>query len=229
MPATTDVRDCRLYRFYGWDPRTGYTTKTLIYIGETVREPFDRLMEHVARKPWADTITSWEVDDQVFAGKDQVLAAEQAAVQTEQPLYNHEYNLGNPHRVPLSDQERQRWDRDTARGRPLWRAPQQRPMYRNGQPVDAFRPNRSTQVIPERPVSVPRKWTAAQVNTLVWSYTWVLTTAVLWGELARHGSWSQTTNALCASATSALLSMWSVARHTARWKRARRRVRKWLR
>jgi hypothetical protein len=137
VPPPADVRDCKLYRFYGWDPRTNYTTKTLIYIGETAREPFDRMMEHIARQPWADTITSWVQDDAVFAGKDDVLRAEKAAVEAEKPLYNDEWNRGNRRRIELGDAKVQRWARDDARGVPRWRPPSKKTMYRGGRPVAA--------------------------------------------------------------------------------------------
>lgn len=139
VPPATDLRDCKLYRFYGWDPRTGYTTKTLIYIGETVRMPFDRLMEHVARQPWADTITGWEVVDAVFAGKDAVVAAEQKAVERDMPLYNWEWNSGNPDRIGPDDQKVQRWARDDAAvpPRPRWQKKTPPTVYRQGVEVPA--------------------------------------------------------------------------------------------
>jgi hypothetical protein len=227
-PASTDLRDCRLYRFYGWDPRTNYTTKTLIYIGETVREPFDRLMEHVGRKPWADTITSWEVDDRVFAGKDQVLAAEQAAVEAEKPLYNDEWNHGNSDRVELSDQERQRWARDTAAGKTPWRRPQRRPMYRQGLAVDAPGTHQSTPIVPNRRVSVPRKWTAVQVNPVIGSCTWVLIAVATWGALDSWGVFAVWEHrVICGLVASPLLLLWTLQREldsVALWKRRMRKA-----
>ena len=121
--SATGQRECRLYRFYGWDPRTGYTTKTLIYVGETGRQPFERLMEHIDAQPWADTITSWEVDDEVFAGKPAVLAAETAAIRGERPLYNVKGNMANPVRVKPWEAVAQRHRRDDEAGRPRWVAP----------------------------------------------------------------------------------------------------------
>jgi hypothetical protein len=178
MSQSWDLRECRLYRFYGWDPRTNYTTKTLIYIGETVRQPFERLMEHVGDKPWADTITSWEVDDRVFAGKGEVLAAEVAAIRSEQPLYNYEGNLANPHRVEIWRQEKQRHARDDAAGRRRWVKPV---------PRQRASSVRTAPTVPVRRGSVSRKWTPVQVKASLWLITWVSTTAVMWGEAARLG------------------------------------------
>lgn len=50
-----------------------------------------------------------------------------------------------------------------------------------------------------------------QVEALVWSTTWALTTVVGWGELDRHTQWAWTTNALCASAAALGLLLWSLA------------------
>lgn len=93
------LQACRLYRIYVWDPRTDYTTQTLGYIGETLRLPFTRWLEHVYEQPWADTIAALVVDEQVFPSKGAVLAAEEAAVRAERPLFNIEFNMGNPDRI----------------------------------------------------------------------------------------------------------------------------------
>jgi hypothetical protein len=117
-------RDCRVYVFEGWDPHTNYATKTVIYVGETGREPFERLMEHVYGKPWADTITGWRVLDEVYPDKTAVLVAEDATIKDLAPLYNYEGNLDNPRRVPIPEARRQRAARDRARGeRQPWAPP----------------------------------------------------------------------------------------------------------
>lgn len=113
------AQECRLYRFYVRDPRAGYTTKTLGYVGETARMPFRRLMEHIESQPWADTIVGWEVDDRVFAGKGPVLAAESASIRAERPLYNIRENEANRERIPPWVALRQRAERDAARGAPV--------------------------------------------------------------------------------------------------------------
>jgi hypothetical protein len=118
------ARECRLYRFTVWNPHDGYRTKAKGYIGETWRLPLARVVEHVRDQPWADTICGFEVDDRVWPSKDSVLAAEEAAVLAELPIYNYEYNLANPDRVPIPEAVRQRWARDDAAGRPRWVPPQ---------------------------------------------------------------------------------------------------------
>jgi hypothetical protein len=118
-----DLRDCRLYRFYVTHPTSGAVV--LGYVGETVRVPLRRLMEHIESQPWSDTVVRWEVDSQVFAGKTAVLAAEDAAIKAERPLYNVEGNLANPVRVPPWVAQEQRKARDLARGvqSPSWDRP----------------------------------------------------------------------------------------------------------
>jgi hypothetical protein len=131
-PAPTGLQECRLYRFWGDDG-------LLLYVGETARQPFTRMMEHVADQPWSDLIVAWERDPQVFAGKGEVLAAEERAVKVERPLHNHEYNLRNPARVPIPVARRQRAVRDAARGgsAPAWGPPAAgaRPVQRRSRPA----------------------------------------------------------------------------------------------
>jgi hypothetical protein len=134
--ATThpDQRDCALYRIYVLDPRTNYTTTCLGYIGETAREPFIRFMEHLYDQPFGDTIVGKpQVDPRAFAGKGAVLTAERAAVEAERPLYNYEWNQGNPDRIPIPVARRQREERDRARGvpSPTW-GPSCRPSAASG-------------------------------------------------------------------------------------------------
>ena len=109
-----DARECALYRFWVRHPVTG--KRVLGYIGETVRMPLVRLLEHVNEQPWSDTILAWEVDPGVYRGKPAVLAAEKAAIESERPLYNYEHNLGNPDRVEVWRAREQRLARD-----PHWR------------------------------------------------------------------------------------------------------------
>lgn len=222
MPASTDVRDCRLYRFYGWDPRTNYTTKTLIYIGETGRQPLERLLEHIYDKPWADTITSWEVDDRVFAGKRQVLEAEAAAIRAERPLYNMRGNEDNEDRIIPPVAIRQRRARDAERGRARWTHPD-----------DRNRSDLSTSLMPDRRISVPRKWTALQVKACLWSMSWLAIAVSIWGFLDRNGlfeSWRQ--RVLCGLVCAPFLIVWSVLRRpdtVAMWRRRLKRIRRALR
>lgn len=121
MTAAVDARPCRLYRVYVWDPRTNYSTKTLGYIGETVRLPIARLLEHIACQPWADTFAGYDVDEKIYYGKTAVQTAEEAAVKAEKPLYNYEFNLDNPHRITIPQARKQAEERrraGVAGGRP---------------------------------------------------------------------------------------------------------------
>lgn len=148
MPQTIDLRDCRLYRFWVEHPVTG--EEVLGYVGETVRQPFDRLMEHVGDKPWMDTVTRWERDSRVFAGKRAVLDAEAAAIRDERPLYNVKGNERNDERIPPPLAIRQRRARDLERDKPRWVHPDDR---------DAVRPVPTTAV---RRVSGTRSWPAVR-------------------------------------------------------------------
>jgi hypothetical protein len=94
MTAPPATRVYRLYRFYD---RAG----ALLYIGETGRLPFVRMLEHIYDQPWADEIGSWVEDPRAWPSEASVLAAEEAAIRAELPRYNYEHNLGNPHRVPV--------------------------------------------------------------------------------------------------------------------------------
>ncbi|MFI5895599.1 hypothetical protein ACIA5D_36445 [Actinoplanes sp. NPDC051513] len=125
LPPHADVRDCRLYRFWVRHPESG--ERVLGYVGETVRQPMTRLLEHLLDQPWADTIIGWEIDDRVFAGKGAVLEAERFAIETELPLYNVEWNRGNPHRIPPPAAIRQRRARDATKAdTPRWEHPADR-------------------------------------------------------------------------------------------------------
>ncbi len=110
------ARGCRVYVFVVWNPHDGYATKTVGYVGETGRLPFERLLEHVYSQPWADTIVSWYVLDEVYPDKRAVLAAEDATIKKLLPLYNYEGNLDNPRRIPIPEAKRQRAARDLAKG-----------------------------------------------------------------------------------------------------------------
>lgn len=110
-------RECHLYEFEVRDPHTSYRTTTCGYIGESGRQPFDRLLEHLREKPWGDTIVGWRIIE-THGRKRSVLAAEATAVQARRPLYNIDLNGGNPRRIPPWVQVRQRAARDRAKGLP---------------------------------------------------------------------------------------------------------------
>ena len=213
VPPATDLRDCHLYRFWVRHPLT--RVRVLGYVGETVRLPFERLMEHIYSQPWADTIIAWEVDDVVYPGKRAVLEAETFAIQTEMPLYNVRGNESNPARIPPPLAIRQRRARDAAKNGPRWVHPDDRG-------VD--RPSRN--VVPVRTTGVSQWWTPVTIKVCLWSTVWVLLISVIWGEFARHTSWPWTTNALCACLTSAALLGWGLWRRPDTWRLWRRRFRK---
>lgn len=121
MTTSAQAGQCSLYRIIAWNPHDRLRSKWLGYLGETGRMPVERLLEHLrADYPWGDTIVAIEVDDRVWPDKAAVLAAEEAAVRAERPLYNDEYNRDNPLRISYEEQVRQRHARDRAAGRSLW-------------------------------------------------------------------------------------------------------------
>lgn len=217
---SVDTRDCRLYRFYGWDPRTNYTTKVLIYIGETVREPFERLMEHIDEQPWRDTITSWEVDDRVYAGKAEVLAAEAAAIRRERPLYNVRENMGNPCRVKPWEAEAQRHRRDDVAGKPRW------VKVRDREPAPA-RPAR-----PAPPAKAPTRRRANVrasrriiVGTLM--AAWLLLSMMVWKAVEGHATGGA--RAWWSALLPVVMLGWGAGFGPGVWRRICRRVRRWFR
>lgn len=216
--AAAAQRDCALYRIYVLDPHTNYTTVTLGYIGETAREPFVRLMEHLfgARgepgKSWADTIVGWEVDLRVFGSKAEVLAAEEAAVRAEQPLYNVEYNGDNPRRVPPWEQVEQRRARDAAAAdggsgrraasRPVANGRRSRRAPRASRPV--ARPVRQAAT-----AATVRRWSAKKVGlAVVWL---VLSAALCWTVVDRVGV-RDGAGLGAAGATAVFVAAWSARR-----------------
>jgi len=170
LPPRASTRDCRLYRFYVEHPVTG--VEVLGYVGETIRQPFTRLMEHVESQPWMDTVTRWERDPRVFAGKTAVLEAEAAAIRAEKPLYNVRENLDNPRRIPPPEAIRQRRQRDARAGAARWVHPDDRPG--------------------SRPPAKPRARRVAHRNGHVdprlmvgcWAGAWTLIAAMVWSAAA---------------------------------------------
>lgn len=174
MTSAPAQRGCSMYRITVWNPHDDYRSKWLGYLGETERLPIERLAEHLkARYPWGDTVAAIEVDDQVWPGKLAVLAAEESAVRAERPLYNREYNGGNPWAIPHEVQVAQRHARDSAAGRPLWQ-PGQRQM------------RRSRAARPAPPAWWHRsRWTGWHVLTPAW----LVLSLLAWGYV--HGPWDE--------------------------------------
>lgn len=169
----TDTRTCSLYRFWVLDPATGYTTRVLGYVGETARIPFERLMEHVYAQPWADTIVGWEVDPTVYTGKAAVLAAEKAAVRRERPLYNVEWNMGNPDRIPPWKAERQA----RARGRTL---PTGKPQARRSPPRGRSGPTHPKPTRPRRTSTRAQHRVRVAPRLFGHVAVWLLLAGALW-------------------------------------------------
>lgn len=162
-----DRRDCALYRVMVVHPVTGKVV--LGYIGETGRMPFTRFMEHLYDQPWGDTIVGHpHVDPRVFAGKAQVLAAEQAAVIAEKPLYNIKYQKGAPHQIPQWTAREQRAERDRRRGAatPDWAA-------KKAVRIDPVVPVVPSRVWPRVKAVLRSRWTW-------WLAAWTLSTVVAW-------------------------------------------------
>jgi hypothetical protein len=176
IPQYVDLRDCRLYRFWVIHPLTGETV--LGYVGETVRQPFERLMEHVQDQPWIDTVVRWEIDDRVFTGKQAVLQAESAAIRAERPLYNVRGNESNPLRIPPPEAIRQRRARDLERRRPRWVHPADRALGA----AATSRPVAQTEA---------RPWKPWQKALLGYSCGWLAVSLAGWFALARNVTFTE--------------------------------------
>jgi hypothetical protein len=214
--VSADLRDCRLYRFWVEHPVTG--RRVLGYVGETVRLPFERLLEHVYAQPWADTIVAWEVDEEVFAGKDAVLRAEARAIRDERPLYNVIGNGRNRGRVKPWDAVAQRHARDDAAGRPRWVKPDEQTAGQTG------RVQRRRQGTPQR--GRVQGW--GRATAAAWAGAWLLLAAMLWQVTAGTG-WALTGRAWAAAVTPGVVLVVETWRgpRLRRW--ARRRIRRWAR
>lgn len=163
-----DRRECALYRIMVVHPITGKIV--LGYIGETGRMPWVRFMEHLYDQPWGDTIVGHpHVDPRVFSGKSEVLAAEEAAVLAEKPLYNDEYQRHAPHRIPQWTAREQRAERDRMRGAvtPDWAA--------NGQAAGRPAPVANGQ---------SKSSSAKDKRRLGWAAGWLAVTLTAWLTLA---------------------------------------------
>jgi hypothetical protein len=180
-------RDCALYEIYVLDPRTNYTTITRGYIGETAREPFVRFLEHLYEKDFADTIVGPPRVVAAFNSKAEVLAAEEAAVRTKRPLYNIEYNMDNPQRIPPWTAREQRAARDAARateGAAPAPAPVASPRARRPRSRPPARPSRTARPAPPR--VRPLRWRHRRVwLALLWL---AVAAALCWTVIDRVGA-----------------------------------------
>ncbi len=173
MPPHADVRDCKLYRFKCWHPDDMHLPvaqrRILLkaYFGETGREPFARLLEHIRDQPWGDTMAGWDVIGE-YSSKTAVLEAEREAIEREQPTYNVEWNGGNRYRIPPPQAIRQRRARDAANPhRPPWVHPDDR---RGGRTAVRF----------ETAPVAPKPWPAWQKHLVAWPIAWLATAIAGW-------------------------------------------------
>lgn len=217
-PPRAELRECRLYRFYVTHPLTGRVV--LGYVGETGRQPFERLLEHLATQPWFDTVVRWEVDPQVYYGKKAVLAAERSTIGAERPLYNVAGNERNRDRVPPPVAIRQRRARDAARGVQRWVHPDDRGGQVRAQPPQA------------RPVKVESKpWRPWQKHALGVGVAEALLTVASWIVLAVKAWWFAEAWWVVPAAVSVLV-VWcwlgcplTEKQWGRRWRKAKRRLR----
>lgn len=168
------------------DPHADYATVCSGYIGESLRPPMARMMEHYL-KDWSDTIVGYRVLGR-YDSKGAALAAEEAFVRERQPIYNVEYNMANPRRIEPWKWREQALDRQrrgigtTARPAPHLRddevAPQAPPARSRRKAAPTARPARQP-----RPRSAPRS-DVRLVTERAW-FWW----SVLWIVLATVTSW----------------------------------------
>jgi hypothetical protein len=196
---------CRLYWIYVWDPRTNFTTLTLGYVGETSRtDPIKRFREHVGNgtpscpgQPWSDTIPTHDpyealaqgvlvISTEVYPSKTAAWAAEELAVLRDRPLYNHEYNLGNPDRITIYDARQARAERDLAAGVPLAESWAVLHEQHDRVPANAGTPER--QRVPESSPRPRRRMTRAGKKRAGWAAAWLVPTIAGWWLLAHYAA-----------------------------------------
>lgn len=204
---SADTRDCQLYRIKTWaHPGPRYTRQVERgYVGETAREPLERALEHFKAQPFGDLFAGFEVDPVIYPGKAAVVAAEKAAIETEQPRYNVEFNRGNPDRISRQDAIRQRWARDDDAGRPRWTEPRTVPRQRGRATRTVSRPGR-------------RRWEPWQVKTAVWGSAFFMLWVGFWPALDDLGAPTRQGAIGAAIAAGALLT-WGIRRRPRRRRR----------
>lgn len=209
LPPRAELRECRLYRFYVTHPLTGQTV--LGYIGETGRQPFERLLEHLATQPWFDTVVRWEIDPQPYWGKRAVLEAESAAIRAELPLYNVKCNEFNDARIPPPLAIKQRRARDAQKGAERWVHPDDR--------------GAAIRVLPRAaPQRSSRPWRPWQKHLLAIAVVWAVLAVAGWVGLAHSGRLTQDT-ALATPPAALAVAVWGWFGFPLAGKRWRRRYR----
>lgn len=122
-----NIRRGYLYVFRGLHPVTGRAC--WVYAGQSRRMAGEiRRDEHMmgtgedAPKVWSDTVTSWRVVVRFPPIPKAVLdLAEILLIRTFSPLYNVDYNTGNPRRILPAVAARQRAERDAGIATPAYR------------------------------------------------------------------------------------------------------------
>lgn len=146
------------------------------YVGRTFQTLAAREQQHRDTQPWSDTIVgdlgaAYVIETGMFT-VDEIEQREAVHMRRLLPLYPYEFNLDNPHRIPIFEARGQRARRDAARGvRSQWSAPavpQQRRRVSRLRPAPATTPAVSSA-------------DAARWQRLTWwAYGWVaLTTALV--------------------------------------------------
>lgn len=191
MIGPNDPHDCRLYWFKGRDPHERGIGDVMLYIGETAREPFERMMEHVYTKGWKKDITSWGVYPEVYPNKAAVLRAEKAKVEAELPIYNDEWNRGNPWRIPIYKQGS---------------APRLRQPFR-----EPHRPKSAARQKSKRRTAdpAPPRWLGGVVATVI---VWMVLAGVLWWTRADEWLGWDGPKYGAMSSTAVVVGVWLLAR-----------------
>jgi hypothetical protein len=225
LPARTEAR----YRgvIYGIDVLDHETRQVMPndYVGKTRQKGRARENQHRDDQPWSDLIVgSSHVLWEGICTEAELDEMERRFIQDVEvrPRMNWKLNEDNPEHIPKWVQREQRWARDDALRRQRWVPVDERePVSLLDMPM-----RQSTTIVPERRVSVPRKWSPVQVKAVLWSGAWLLLTGIGWGECARHGHWSTRTDAISGGVTAALVMVWGLWRKPDSWKLWKRRLRR---
>jgi hypothetical protein len=122
VPVGDGGPGAKVYRIDTWNPELGEIECG--YIGQTWREIKLRGEEHWGDKPWGDLVVGsiyviWEGPPDCT--QPELDAMELELIEALMPRYNYKGQEGAHWAVPLHEQPKQRWERDRAAGRPLWK------------------------------------------------------------------------------------------------------------
>lgn len=163
------------------------------YVGKTRQRGRAREMQHRDDKPWSDLIVGsshalWEG----ICTEDELDEIERRLIREKAPRLNDRDNRWNPDRISLTEQVRQRRERDALRGDPPWAPLEQR---RRESLLEWDTPQQAAPLRRVRPRRRPaRRWKPWQRRALGWFTTWAGLTVACWiAALAYHlGGWQQT-------------------------------------